>query len=72
MSAHVSVIERNPAFLSAMAARVFNRSRVHRASRSSRITISTSDVMLCDRSDVGSEVEELAFDVFLPAISHKT
>jgi len=44
---------------------------VDRASRSSRVTISTSDVVLCDRPDGGSEVEELAFDVFLPANSHK-
>ena len=42
VSAHVSPSERKPAFLAVIAARVFNRSRVDRASRSSRVTVSTS------------------------------
>ena len=42
VSAHASPSDRKPAFLPVMAARVFNRSRVDRASRSSRVTISTS------------------------------
>jgi len=42
VSAHVSPSERKPAFLAVIAARVFNRSRVDLASRSSRVTISTS------------------------------
>jgi hypothetical protein len=42
VSAHASPSERKPAFLSVIAASVFNRSRVERASRSSRVTISTS------------------------------
>jgi hypothetical protein len=39
VSAHVSPSERKPAFLPVIAASVFNRSRVDRASRSSRVTI---------------------------------
>jgi hypothetical protein len=42
VSAHVSPRDRNPAFLPVIAARVFNRSRVDRASRSSRVTVTTS------------------------------
>jgi hypothetical protein len=42
VSAHASPSERKPAFLPVIAASVFNRSRVDRASRSSRVTISTS------------------------------
>ena len=42
VSAHVSPRERNPGLLGGDAARVFNRSRVERARRSSRVTISTS------------------------------
>ena len=38
VSAHASPSDRNPAFLPVMAARVFDRSRVDRASRSSRVT----------------------------------
>jgi hypothetical protein len=39
VSAHASPSERKPAFLPVIAARVFNGSRVDRASRSSRVTI---------------------------------
>ena len=42
VSAHVSASERNPALRSVIAARVLSRSRVDRARRSSRVTISTS------------------------------
>ena len=42
VSAHVSPRDLKPAFLAVIAASVFNRSRVDRASRSSRVTVSTS------------------------------
>jgi hypothetical protein len=42
VSAHVSLGERKPAPLPVMVASVFNRSRVDRASRSSRVTVNTS------------------------------
>ena len=42
VAAHASLSERKPAFLPVIAASVFNRSRADRASRSSRVTISTS------------------------------
>src|SRR6202008_4260389 len=42
VSAHVSPRDLKPAFLPVMVARTFNRSRVDRASRSSRVTITTS------------------------------
>ncbi len=42
VSAHASPKDRNPAFLLVIAASVFNRSRVDRASRSSRVTVNTS------------------------------
>jgi hypothetical protein len=42
VSAHASLRDRKPAFLRVMAARVFSWSRVERANRSSRVTISTS------------------------------
>jgi len=38
--------DRKPAFFSVIAASVFNRSRVDRASRSSRVTISTSPTLI--------------------------
>jgi hypothetical protein len=44
VSAHASPSERKPAFFAVIAASVFNRSRVDRASRSSRVTITTSPV----------------------------
>jgi len=42
--AHVSPRDLKPAFLAVISARVFNRSRVDRASRSNRVTASTSPV----------------------------
>ena len=42
VSAHASVRDRNPAFLPVIDASVLRRSRVERASRSSRVTITTS------------------------------
>ena len=42
VSAHASPSDRKPAFFSVIAASVFNRSRVERARRSSRVTITTS------------------------------
>jgi hypothetical protein len=42
VSAHASPKDRKPAFRSVIAASLFNKSRVDRASRSSRVTITTS------------------------------
>ena len=56
VSAHVSPSDRKPAFLPVMVARTFNRSRVDRASRSSRVTISTAE------SEVGGQLVILAID----------
>jgi hypothetical protein len=46
VSAHVLPMDLKPAFLPVMAARVLNRSRVERASRSSRVTITTSPALI--------------------------
>jgi hypothetical protein len=62
VSAHVSPKDRKPAFLAVIAARVFNRSRVDRASRSSRVTVTTSPASSwssnrrsCERSALGPD-----------------
>src|SRR5580704_13956415 len=50
VSAHASPSERKPAFLPVIAASVFNRSRVDRASRSSRVTIHVAGIELVEQA----------------------
>jgi hypothetical protein len=49
VSAHVSPSDLKPAFLAVIAASVFKRSRVDRASQSSRVTVSTSPAKLVEQ-----------------------
>jgi hypothetical protein len=61
VSAHVSPMDLKPAFLAVIAASVFNRSRVDRASRSSRVTVRTSPA-----SSWSSNRRSCARSVFAP------
>src|SRR6202022_3850278 len=61
VSAHSSPSERKPAFLAVIAASVFNRSRVDRARRSSRVTVSASPA-----STTSSNRRSCARSVFAP------
>jgi hypothetical protein len=65
--AHVSPSDRIPAFRPAIATSVFNKSRVDRARRSSRVTVSTSPA-----SSWPSNRRSWAWSVFAPLATSRT